>query len=298
MSLHILIALSILIIFAVTFGEIRKLMPVCSNSCLVGGDQSTRNCFCDSVCSLIYNDCCLDAPYRTFRMAIRRRQSNRCVYVHGENRNFWMVNKCKDSWTGREHIREKCIEDTVVSSETNDLMGTVPVTDPKEGVTYKNYYCALCNAENTENLVEWRVKALCSNVDVTQEDVLQNLTFIEEKQQWGVWKWENDEWMFEKCYLLFQKPVNVTRGIRSCIPGMVSSCPRSWQNITTRRLCKSYVDPIKWNDGILYKNMDCALCHNKSSIGYECYYDVARGTNVIMLNRALEADLSCSGQWF
>ncbi|GBN50397.1 hypothetical protein AVEN_90683-1 [Araneus ventricosus] len=279
-------------------GEYRKLIPKCSNSCLTSGNTQPTNCFCDSKCALIYNDCCLDAPYRTFRVNTQRNHNINCVFVHGENRHFWMVDTCKDSWVGHEHVREKCNETGVVRGDSSDIIGSVPVTNPREGITFKNYYCAMCNNEPTEDLVEWQVKTLCGDDLVTQEDILQNLTFVEDRQQWGVWKFDNEMVLkFHECYLLFQRPSNVTSGIRHCMAGMISTCPRSWQNIATRRRCKSYVDPVRWQDGPVFRNIDCAMCHNRTREHYKCVYDVTHETSAIMLNRAMKVDISCSGQW-
>ncbi|KFM70655.1 hypothetical protein X975_18555, partial [Stegodyphus mimosarum] len=280
--------------------EYRKLIPVCEfNSCENPAGFRTSYCFCDSKCSLIYNDCCLDAPYRTFRVAIKRRFNNHCIFVHGENKHFWLVDTCKKSWVGHEHIKEKCMEQQYISGESSDIIGALPVTNPKEGVTYKNYYCGLCNDENVEELVEWQVKTVCPNKCILPQDVLQNLTFVESERQWGVWKMDaTEEWKFYECYLLFQRPEGVTNGIRQCVSGMVSSCPPSWKNMTTRRKCKSYVDPVQWSDGPVYKNIDCAVCHNKTRENFRCVYDITRESNAVLLRLAMPVDLNAMGQWF
>ncbi|GFY37198.1 uncharacterized protein TNIN_270951 [Trichonephila inaurata madagascariensis] len=295
---------TVLVLFTISFcvtillAEHRKLIPKCSNSCLTSGSVKPTNCFCDSKCSLIYNDCCLDAPYRTFRVNTRRNHNINCVFVHGENKHFWMVDTCKSSWVGHDHIREKCNETSLVSGESSDIIGSIPVTNPKEGVTFKNYYCAMCNDDATEDLVEWQVKALCADDLVSQEDILQNLTFVEDKQQWGVWKYDTQQdWTFHECYLLFQRPSNITNGIRHCTAGMISSCPRFWQHIATRRKCKSYVDPVRWSDGPVFRNIDCAMCHNRTSDQFQCVKDVTSSTSAVMLSRAMKVDISCSGQW-
>lgn len=277
--------------------EHRKLIPKCLNSCFNGPQSS--NCFCDSKCSLIYNDCCLDAPYRSFRVNSRRIHNIHCTFVQGENKDFWMVDTCKDTWSGHERIKKKCTSERYHIGETSDVTELVPVTSPKEEVTYKNYYCGLCNDENPEDLVEWKVKALCANRDIKAADVLQNLTYVEDRHQWGVWKSEGEDNMkFHECYLLFQRPTNVTSGIRQCISNMVSTCPSSWRNIAIRRKCKSYVDPVKWPDSPVYKNIDCATCHNETIEGYQCLYDNIQDLSVVMLNLAMPVEFSAMGQWF
>lgn len=277
--------------------EHRKLIPKCKNSCSNG--PRSNYCFCDSKCSLIYNDCCLDAQYRSFRVNTKRPHDIHCTFVHGENKDFWMVDTCKDSWSGHKSIKAKCTGARQYVGETNDIIELIPVTSPKEEVTYKNYYCGLCNEEDTHDLVEWQVKALCTNRDVTPLDVLQNLTYVEDKQQWGILKSDTDGYLkFHECYLLFQRPPGVTSGIRQCLSNMVSTCPSTWRNISTRRRCKSYVDPVKWYEGPVYKNIDCAICHNQTTDGFKCFYDMMRDSSAIMLNLAMTVELSSMGQWY
>ncbi|KAG8179127.1 hypothetical protein JTE90_012536 [Oedothorax gibbosus] len=154
-----LAAVSFAVFLGACVGEYRKLIPKCANSCLTNGESNQpNNCFCDSKCSLVYNDCCLDAPTRTIRVTTKRSHNINCVFVHGENRNFWMVDTCKGSWTGHDHVREKCTTGTdAVSGESSDIIGALPVTDAAEGVTYKNYYCSLCNGVRTDLLIEWQL---------------------------------------------------------------------------------------------------------------------------------------------
>ncbi|XP_054718147.1 uncharacterized protein LOC129227588 [Uloborus diversus] len=282
----------LILILPYTISEHRKLIPKCSNSCLNPDSVRPLNCFCDIKCSMIYNDCCLDAPYRMFRVNNKRWHNNHCLFVHGENKHFWMVDTCKDTWSGHEYIREKCENHDAFS---NDIMTAIPVTSPSEAVTYRNYYCTLCNEEDAENLLEWRVKALCRNESITEADVQQNLTFVEDRQQWGVWK--NGDLEFHDCFLLFQRPPGIDDGIRECVSGMVSTCPSSWKNIVVRRKCKSYVDPIKFPDSPVYRNIDCAVCHNKTKEDFRCVHDVTKGSSAVMLDRAFLVDLSATGQW-
>lgn len=291
--------LLVLIAFSIhnVYSEHRKLIPKCVNSCF-NKPQST-NCFCDSKCALIYNDCCLDAPYRSIRVNTKRHHNIHCVFVIGENKDFWMVDTCKDSWSGHEVIRSKCIAARYHAGESSDVIELVPVTSPKEEVTYKNYYCGICNDEKPEDLVEWKIKAICANRDIKPTDILRNLTYVEDRLQWGVFKSEADgSSKFNECHLLFQRPFNFTSGIRQCISNMVSTCPSSWRNIGTRRKCKSYVDPIKWPEGPVYKNIDCAICHNQTKQGYQCVYDSIEDLSSAVLDLAMTVDLSAMGQWF
>lgn len=277
--------------------EHRKLIPKCFNSCF-NGPRST-NCYCDSKCSLIYNDCCLDATYRSIRVNNRRFHNNHCIFVRGENKDFWIVDTCKKTWSGHERIKNKCTAARQHVGDTSDVTELVPVTSPKEEVTYKNYYCGLCNEANPEDLVEWQVKTICTNRDVKPEDVLQNFTYVEDKQQWGVWKLDAEgNSKFHDCFLLFQRPANVTNGIRQCISNMVSTCPSSWRNIATRRKCKSYLDPVKFPVGPIYKNIDCAICHNVTTQSYYCIYDSIRDLSAALMHLAMPVEFSAMGQWF
>lgn len=60
-------------------------------------------------------------------------------------------------------MREKCVAGDVVSGESNDIIGALPVTNAEEGVTYKNYYCSMCNEVDADGLVEWQV-SVCVNL--------------------------------------------------------------------------------------------------------------------------------------
>lgn len=55
-----------------------------------------------------------------------------------------MVNSCVKEWNGPEFIAKSCKS---VSDHDVDPVGNAPVTSELSGVTYSNYFCAICNGD-------------------------------------------------------------------------------------------------------------------------------------------------------
>ncbi len=47
--------------------------------------------------------------------------------------------------------------------QVSDPFGTMPVTSSRSGITYRNYYCAVCNSDS-EDIKFWRPRLECPSL--------------------------------------------------------------------------------------------------------------------------------------
>ena len=55
-----------------------------------------------------------------------------------------MRETCADDWD-LPNIRQACTNTNCANNNCADPFGSLPVTHRESGVTYRNYYCAVCN---------------------------------------------------------------------------------------------------------------------------------------------------------
>ena len=132
--------------------------------------DSTHNssCRCDQDCR-IYGDCC--ANDAIFCDEADRSIANRldgllqCHSVHPDTRtklwmkSFWMVSACPADWlAGSDDQLLLDIFNNCTHGSTN--LDLPPVTDIKNGIVYKNEYCAVCH--EVENFQMWGYHFECT----------------------------------------------------------------------------------------------------------------------------------------
>ena len=147
-------------------------------------DWKSRNCFCDQDCST-YGDCCIDA--KAFKAAEQKKNFNK--FSCSELRQYgavYMRSQCVEDWA-MPNIKKACEE----STQNSDPVGSMPVTNKATGITYKNYYCAVCNHASAD-VQFWKPRLECPTLqgynsrfnNLTKSFLMDNLQYI--KGQWGV----------------------------------------------------------------------------------------------------------------
>ena len=121
-------------------------------------DWRQRNCFCDADCA-VYGDCCIDA--RAFDPAQQRdhfeRFDCRTLRQYG---SIYMRSECDDGWN-LPNIAAACKG----SKSKGDPLARMPVTSSTTGITFANYYCAVCNHAGRD-VVFWKPRLECPTLQV------------------------------------------------------------------------------------------------------------------------------------
>ncbi|XP_054711013.1 uncharacterized protein LOC129220609 [Uloborus diversus] len=233
------------------------------------------NCACDHLCSS-YGDCCIDAPDH-FMGSIAIDVS---CYEMKQFGGVYIIDSCPNSYQGPDEVKQLC-EKTSAGS-LPDPLGSMPVTDSSTGLTYKNYYCSMCN-DKTDNIVIWTPRLECptltlfnSSKSVTEEYVFQNLA--SDGKDWGLYlDGENGSLFFHDCEVDPVMPLLLQRKIRLCKPDLISDCVESWPDDRTRALCRSYMGTKFVHGGDGYRNVHCALCNHVNASHLSCQSAEMRG---------------------
>ena len=121
-------------------------------------DWRQRNCFCDADCA-VYGDCCIDA--RAFNPAQQRdhfeRFDCRTLRQYG---SIYMRSECDAGWK-LPNIAAACKG----STSKGDPLARMPVTSSTTGITFTNYYCAVCNHAGRD-VVFWKPRLECPTLQV------------------------------------------------------------------------------------------------------------------------------------
>ena len=223
-------------------------------------DWKRQNCFCDDLCAM-YGDCCIDAPSYNRQEQAKNHLNFGCVELKQYD-DIYMRQKCPDDWTNPE-IRDKCQD---VSQK--DPFGAMPVTSNKTGVTYRNYFCAVCNRDSS-TFQFWKPRLECVSLagyanrfKNTSADVLaKHLRFNEAAGSWGLYIERGGINVFHECTIDPVVPEGIK--IRPCTgKNMITSCPEGYAgNATTKELCESYT-ALVFEPTTSYRNVHCAICNN------------------------------------
>eukprot|EP00092_Neocalanus_flemingeri_P055123 GFUD01065044.1.p1 GENE.GFUD01065044.1~~GFUD01065044.1.p1 ORF type:complete len:925 (-),score=203.73 GFUD01065044.1:75-2849(-) len=231
-------------------------------------DWKARNCLCDQDCS-VYGDCCIDAK----AFDADEQNENFDKFSCTELRQYgavYMRTQCLANWT-LPNIRRAC-ED---SAQNSDPVGSMPVTSKATGITYKNYYCAVCN-QASEGVQFWKPRLECPTLqgynsrfnNITKSFLMENLKY--NNGQWGV---EFDTIgipVFHACYFDPFLPDILEPKIRKCNSySPISSCPHLYPDQDTVRLCGAYTGLV-FSDSQAFRNTHCAICNNVTTDSLIC----------------------------
>ncbi|KAK2714085.1 hypothetical protein QYM36_008619 [Artemia franciscana] len=122
-------------------------------------DWKSKNCMCDNDCSL-YGDCCADAIQLNASISRAALDRFTCVTVQ-KTGSYYMIAKCPKSYHD-DTVRLNC-ENVTNEQNVRDFALISPVTNEMLQLTYRNYYCAVCNSDNEDELLQiWKPKLVCS----------------------------------------------------------------------------------------------------------------------------------------
>lgn len=238
------------------------------------------NCACDYLCSE-YGDCCIDAPGIEMDFTATR-NILKCFELK-QFGGVYMKDFCPPSYEGPEDVKLLC-ESTKLGDQT-DPLGSMPVTDSLTGLTYKNYYCSMCN-DKTDNIVLWTPRLECplltlfnGSKNITNDYVFQNLAT--DGQNWGLFlDGENGSLFFHDCDIDPVMPMVLESKIRLCKPNLVSECSPSWEDDDVQMMCQSYMGAKYVHGGDGYKNIHCAICNNVNVTHLSCQSAELRGIDI------------------
>ncbi|XP_076332599.1 uncharacterized protein LOC143237341 [Tachypleus tridentatus] len=263
---------------SVTYDEISKVGSYCfsTHTCLSKFLGATKNntvsCKCDSEC-VQYNDCCFDAKPASQEIFTNQWY---CVAL-GAFDGVYVKAVCKPQWSGSETFRKKC-EKVTLSDVQDDPVAQLPVTSPITGISYRNYYCALCNDDSSQDMILWKPRLECpslyvynqSRQNLTEDYVIDHLEYS--GSRWGVWLDDDDNnLIFYSCNILYNLPnkLSLTHHLRQCVPNMISECARNWNRSDIEDKCRSYTALLYKPDRV-YKNGHCALCNYVNGLELDC----------------------------
>ncbi|CAH1780834.1 unnamed protein product [Owenia fusiformis] len=214
-------------------------------------------CSCDSACH-VYKSCCPDFETEcrnnvslsdvrqtdgTHRTMCKKIGSN--TERHGH-----MAQSCKPGYKDID-VKQKCLK-------PEGLTGMAPVTDPKSGITYANYFCALCN--DVKNIQQWKIIANCTGIpfgNPTGDRFIASMLNIPHNIDKGA------------CTAFFQP--TVPTDIRPCI-NVVDSCRSRCNNDILKQQCKEGpYDPQRLETlKFIMRNKYCVYCNNYASNKTKC----------------------------
>lgn len=179
-----------------------------------------RNCFCDESC-FQYDDCCEDIKHYqikepiqatcvdyTYPMRILSELYSQTVMP------IWMVTTCLSNYQYTQ-LEKNCTYSSENDSYISNPPAYIPMTSKQTNLTYRNIYCAQCNNEKIESLIDWPLQIFCN-------DFTQNSTF-NYKDELDIIKLQPKEGQRYTSRLSFPPPPAV---VHPCKQHTINSCPR------------------------------------------------------------------------
>ena len=244
----------------------------------IENDWKKRNCFCDNLCEM-YGDCCVDAPIYEMSHQSQNHLNFECVSLK-QYGDIYMRHQCRPEWDV-SNKNDALIKDFCENLEAkSDPFGTTPVTNNVSGVTYRNYYCAICNSDAfLGSLQFWRPRLECPTLNshvhryknISKEFVTSHLRFSKARNVWGIDISMGGVEVFHDCYIDPVLPDEISHRVRLCSGrNTITACPPDYTgNNTIRELCESYTalvfEPTK-----SFRNVHCAICNNASLESLYC----------------------------
>ncbi|GBN13772.1 G-protein coupled receptor Mth2 [Araneus ventricosus] len=263
------------------FTEIEKFAKRCPelDSCVKESSRwyplNMRNCVCDKRC-LEYGDCCIDVPGLIARTGSSGHGCFEMNHLLKKGMGVYMKGSCPPSYDGPEEIRTLC-ESNAVLEVSPDPLGSVPATNKVTGMTFKNYYCSICNGQ-VGNITLWPHELVCPSITKYQKVQIKDVvyqTLKYDNSSWGFYlTGPNGSVHYHNCVLDPIMPIELESKIRLCKSDLVSDCPSDWEDEDTRTMCKSYMAVRFSNDKFKkdkFRNPHCAVCNGREVTDRSCH---------------------------
>ncbi|GFY37199.1 SMB domain-containing protein [Trichonephila inaurata madagascariensis] len=245
----------------------------CGNKCFGEGVVTSRSCYCDSSCS-IYNDCCADSKF----FEINSTKSGKNIIC---KRKALVVNSCVKEWNGPDFMIKSCKNNP---DDDVDPVGNTPVTSEVTGITYSNYFCAICNGD-AKKIIMWNVKMSCpllnADIPVDKDEVFKYIFYNHPTKEWGyVLRDDTTKKMsFHGCAVTSEIPDIHKIKVRQCASDEVKTCASTWKKDLINEMChRGYTDPV-YSNGTKYKNFYCAICNRIDHSAISCGQAIGPRTN-------------------
>ncbi|XP_055935569.1 uncharacterized protein LOC129965577 [Argiope bruennichi] len=263
------------------FGKSCPQLDSCAEESSKGSALKDRNCACDELC-IEFGDCCIDAPGLSAWTSSSGHGCFEMYHLLEEGMGIYMKDSCPPSYDGPEEIRNLCESKTTLDNSP-DPLGSLPATNKVTGMTFKNYYCSICNNQ-VENITLWSPKLVCpsittyneNQINITKDVVYQTLK--SDNSSWGFYlTGPNGSVHYHNCVLDPIIPIELESKIRLCKSDLISDCPLDWEDENTRIMCKSYMAARFIYDQDKFRNPHCAICNGRKATDLSCQFREMKG---------------------
>lgn len=236
----------------------------CDNFC-GSYSKASSSCSCHPACEL-FRDCC----YNTLDYTGRCTNSNdtdhfiddvlpkfrnffQCTTDVISDEKYWMISKCPESWTGLNECDVTGNDTDVFVGRLDEGLSSIPVLS-RNGLTYRNIYCALCHGEDISGLSPWTFNAEgCEDNDLFAADNLTTKELI--------------VLLREQCKTVAILPRrNHPYHSLSVIPcreisgDFIDTCDEIVTNGNVQNHCSTIAAPL-YISGSIFRNTFCAECY-------------------------------------
>ncbi|XP_071815650.1 uncharacterized protein [Apostichopus japonicus] len=247
----------------------------CSSLC---GPLTSVKCSCHPACEL-FQDCCYNTIEKSHRCSNdtdteiflsevlpEMRDYFQCATDVISQKKYWMVSKCPDTWTGPNECDITGDDIDITVGRLEDNLSGIPVLSRK-GLTYRNFYCALCHGEDLSDLSPWSFEAQ----DCEDSDIFETATNLTVKDQIFLLRGHCQS-------LSFLPPSDHPFYVLSVIPcfkvtdDVIDTCDDNTTSEDIRHKCSTIAAPILI--GRYFKNTFCVECSSRKYIFSEYCTDV------------------------
>ncbi len=128
-----------------------------------------KNCFCDKAC-FQYDDCCEDIKHYQIKQSIKATCIDymypfriRSEFYQPTVMPIWMVTTCLTNYEYTP-LEKNCTHPLENDFFLSNPPAYIPMTSRRTNITYRNIYCAQCNNEKIDSLIQWSFQIVCNGL--------------------------------------------------------------------------------------------------------------------------------------
>ncbi|GIX79218.1 uncharacterized protein CDAR_533031 [Caerostris darwini] len=268
----------------VTNNTVESLVSACSNSSTCQGNRTDDAvydyyCNCDDSCAK-YDNCCNDSEQGAESGNVTKPDADtKCVSLRdGSDRHVFIVDTCKvkDIYIARsfQYVNTYIYNHCHSSAEDNDnLYLMIPVTSRVTGITYKNYFCAVCNEDNNMDHLNFWYLTMEGQSNVSGAHLLSALRYSTRFKSWVVMRNARNIFKSSRVFISLGVPMYLLPMVQFCRKGLVTKCATDWTEESAKEMCGSYMAVVahcKGEKEVLYRNPHCAICNHMEVSNLRC----------------------------